>query len=174
MATLAAQPDRPALVRRAIFLESGIIAYNCVEGILSVVAGIIAGSVTLVGFGFDSAIEVSAAVVVVYHLTRSREGEQPYWERRVAGFVGLTLLALAAYVAVRAVFELVTHTEASESWLGVGITAASVVVMSREAKLRFDGSITPRVTPPERTVNFAASSLKLAPVCCTRPSKLNS
>jgi divalent metal cation (Fe/Co/Zn/Cd) transporter len=69
--------SRPALVRRAILLESAIISYNLVEGVLSVIAGLIAGSVVLVGFGLDSAIEVSAAVVVLFHLSRSRGEEQP-------------------------------------------------------------------------------------------------
>jgi hypothetical protein len=53
--------------------------------------GIISGSVVLVGFGLDSAIEVSAALVVVWHLSRSGEEEQPQWEQRVSQFVGLTL-----------------------------------------------------------------------------------
>lgn len=124
-----ATPDRPALVRRAILLESAIITYNLAEGVLSVVAGVLAGSVVLVGFGLDSAIEVSAAVVVVFHLTRSRDDEQPQWERRVAVFVGITLLGLAAYVAGRSVYSLVTESEPSESWIGIGITGASLVVM---------------------------------------------
>lgn len=120
---------RPALVRRAILLESAIISYNVVEGVLSVIAGLIAGSVVLVGFGLDSAIEVSAAVVVLFHLSRSRDEESPLWERRVAVFVGLTLLVLAAYVTGRAIYSLATQSEPSESWLGVGITGASLVVM---------------------------------------------
>jgi divalent metal cation (Fe/Co/Zn/Cd) transporter len=120
---------RPALVRRAILLESAVISYNVVEGVLSVIAGLIAGSVVLVGFGLDSAIEVSAAVVVLFHLSRSRDEESPLWERRVAVFVGLTLLVLAAYVTGRAIYSLATQSEPSESWLGVGITGASLVVM---------------------------------------------
>lgn len=120
--------ERSPLVRRAILLESSIITYNLAEGVISVVAGLIASSVVLVGFGLDSAIEVSAAVVV-FHLMRTREAEQPDWERRVAVFVGLTLLALAVYVATRSVYALATESKPSESWVGVGITATSLVVM---------------------------------------------
>jgi cation diffusion facilitator family transporter len=116
-------------VRRAILLESAIITYNVAEGVLSVTAGVLAGSVVLVAFGLDSAIEVSAAVVVLFHLRQSREEEQPQWERRVAVFVGLTLLLLAAYVTLRAVYSLATQSEPAESWLGVGITGASLLVM---------------------------------------------
>jgi divalent metal cation (Fe/Co/Zn/Cd) transporter len=126
---MAVAAERPTLVRRAILLESAIITYNLAEGVISVIAGLLAGSVVLVGFGLDSAIEVSAAVVVVFHLSRSREEEQPQWERRVAVFVGLTLLVLAAYVTGRAVFSLVTRSEPAESWLGIAITGMSLVVM---------------------------------------------
>ena len=125
----AAASARAPLVRRAIILESAIITYNLAEGVLAVAAGWIAGSVVLVGFGLDSAIEVSAAVVVLFHLTRSRETEQPAWERRVAVFVGLTLLLLAAYVAGRSVYSLATASKPAESWLGIGITGASLIVM---------------------------------------------
>jgi divalent metal cation (Fe/Co/Zn/Cd) transporter len=120
---------RPALVRRAMLLESAIIAYNLVEGALSVAAGLMAGSVVLVGFGLDSGIEVSAALIVLWHLSRSGEEQQPQWESLVARFVGVTLLLVAAYVAVRAIYGLVTSSPPEESYLGIGITSASVVVM---------------------------------------------
>jgi divalent metal cation (Fe/Co/Zn/Cd) transporter len=135
MTQIAAQ-QRPALVRRAILIESAIITYNLAEGIISVVAGIIAGSVVLVGFGLDSAIEVSAALVVVYHLTRSREEEQPVWERGVARFVGLTLLAIAVYVVGRAVFNLVTEARPEESYVGIAVTGASLIVMPLVSRLQ--------------------------------------
>jgi divalent metal cation (Fe/Co/Zn/Cd) transporter len=121
--------ERAALVRRAIFLEAGIITYNVAEGVVSIAAGLLAGSVALVGFGLDSAIEVSASVVVMYHLMHSRHEERPQWESRIAGFVGMTLLALAAYVALRSSFDLLTHSEPRESWLGIGVTALSLIVM---------------------------------------------
>lgn len=120
---------RATLVRRAILLESAIITYNLVEGVISVAAGLLAQSIVLVGFGLDSAIEVSAALVVLYHLRRSREEEQPAWERRVAVFVGLTLIALAIYVVGRSVFSLVNGIRPAESWVGIGVTAASLVIM---------------------------------------------
>lgn len=129
-------PNRPALVRRAMILEAAIITYNLAEGAISIVAGIIASSVVLVGFGIDSAIEVSAALVVLYHLSRSREEEQPSWEHNVARLVGLTLLALAVYVTGRAIFNLITETRPEESYVGIGVTAASVVVMPVVSRLQ--------------------------------------
>lgn len=125
----AATPARQVLVRRAMALEAAIIAYNLIEGVLSVVGGIWAGSVVLVGFGLDSAIEVSAALVVLWHLSRSGEEQQPAWEGRVARFVGATLLVVAGYVALRAFYTLAVASEPEESYLGIAITAASLAVM---------------------------------------------
>jgi divalent metal cation (Fe/Co/Zn/Cd) transporter len=126
--TAAAVP-RPRLVRRAILLEVGVILYNLLEGAVSIVAGVIAGSVALVGFGLDSAIEVSASIAVLAHLWVNRDEEALDWERRVAMYVGVTLLALAAYVGVRAVYNLLTVTEPDESYLGIGIAALSLLIM---------------------------------------------
>lgn len=128
--------DRPALVRRAIALESSIIGYNLAEGVISIVAGVLAGSVVLVGFGLDSAIEVSAAIVVVLHLTRTREEIVPEWERRVAVFVGATLLVLAVYVAGRSIYNLATETKPTESMVGIVVTATSLVVMPFVSRLQ--------------------------------------
>ena len=127
--TASAVPNRKVLVRRAMLLEASIVAYNLAEGVISIVAGVIAGSVVLVGFGLDSAIEVSAALVVLFHLSRSGDEEQPGWERGVAAFVGLTLLVVAFYVAGRCVYNLATESKPSESYVGIGITLASLVVM---------------------------------------------
>jgi divalent metal cation (Fe/Co/Zn/Cd) transporter len=110
-------------------LQAAVITYNLLEGLISVTAGVIAGSTALVGFGLDSAIEVSASVAVLAHLWRSREDEALDWERRVAVYVGITLMALAVFVAARAVYDLTTGSEPDESYLGIGIAAASLVIM---------------------------------------------
>lgn len=120
---------RPKLVRRAIFLEIGVILYNLLEGVIAITAGILAGSVALIGFGLDSAIEVSASIAVLTHLWVNRDDEALEWERRVAMFVGLTLLALAAYVGVRAVTDLITASKPEASYLGIGIAMLSLAVM---------------------------------------------
>jgi len=66
----------------------------------------------------DSAIEVSAGIVVIWHLSRSGEEEQPEWERRVAVFVGVTLLAVALYVFGRASYDLSTQSKHRRPTLG--------------------------------------------------------
>ena len=131
-----ALPGRRSLVRKAMLLEGTIITYNVVEGILSVYAGILSGSVVLVGFGLDSVIEVSAALVVLWHLSRSGDEVMPEWERRVATFVGITLLLVAVYVLGRCAYTLITGAEPEESYLGIGITAASVLVMPFVSRLQ--------------------------------------
>jgi cation diffusion facilitator family transporter len=112
-----------------MLLQAAVISYNVLEGFISVVAGVLAGSTALVGFGLDSAIEVSASVAVLAHLWRSREEEALDWERRVAVYVGLTLMALAVFVAGRAVYDLVTASRPDETYLGIGIAAASLIIM---------------------------------------------
>ena len=120
---------RPRLVRRAMLLEVAVILYNVLEGAVSIVAGVLAGSVALIGFGLDSAIEVSASIAVLSHLWLNRDDEALEWERRVAMFVGVTLLLLAIYVGAQAVYDLVAASEPEESYLGIGIAALSLIVM---------------------------------------------
>lgn len=120
---------RPRLVRRAILLEIAVILYNLLEGVIAIVAGVLAGSVALIGFGLDSAIEVSASIAVLTHLWLNRGDEALEWERRVAMFVGVTLLALAIYVGGQAIYDLITTSQPEESYLGIGIAALSLIVM---------------------------------------------
>jgi divalent metal cation (Fe/Co/Zn/Cd) transporter len=124
-------------------LQAAVITYNLLEGLISVTAGIVAGSTALVGFGLDSAIEVSASVAVLAHLWRSREDEALDWERRVAVYVGITLMALAVFVASRAVYDLMTGSEPDESYLGIGIAAASLLIMPLVS--RYEHSLSHRI-----------------------------
>ena len=73
-AATAAPPSRDDAVRRARHLNVATIAWNGTEGVVAVLAGVAAGSVSLVGFGFDSAIEVSAALILAWRLQRERRG----------------------------------------------------------------------------------------------------
>ena len=120
---------RPRLVRRAMLLEAAVILYNTLEGVIAIVAGVLAGSVALVGFGLDSAIEVSASIAVLAHLWLNRDDEALEWERRVAMFVGVTLLLLAVYVGAQAIYDLVMASEPEVSYLGIGIAVLSLIVM---------------------------------------------
>jgi len=155
---------RPALVRRAIFVEIAVISYNLFEGAISVVAGFIAGSVALVGFGLDSAIEVSASVAVLAHLWRNGDDEESVWEQRVAVFVGLTLLALAAYVGGEAVYKLASGARPDASYLGIAIATASLIVMPLVSRLEHSLShqINSRALEAESRETLVCSWLSLA------------
>lgn len=126
------------LERRAVALEAFGVFYNLLEGLLAVAAGLVAGSIALVGFGGDSAVEVSASAVVLVHLVRRDGDQESAWEQRAAIFVGITLLALAAYVFGHAIYDLASASRPDESYLGIGVAIASLVLMPALAHLKHD------------------------------------
>jgi hypothetical protein len=107
------------------------------EGAVAIGAGWLAGSVSLVGFGLDSAIEVSAAVVLTWRLARERRGGCMQASDQLATrAVALSFGLLAIYVIGDGVFDLVTGTRPHPSLLGVGLAAASLVVMPLLARAK--------------------------------------
>ena len=123
---------------RAIVLEWVTIGYNVVEGLVAVTFGIIAGSVALTGFGFDSWIEVTAAAVVLRRLGAEVAGGEPddAKERRALRVVAVTFFVLATYVTVEGVRDLVVGDEPSITVVGMVLTALSAVVMPALARLK--------------------------------------
>jgi divalent metal cation (Fe/Co/Zn/Cd) transporter len=117
--------------RRAIRYEQFTIAYNVLEGIVAVTAGFRAGSIALVGFGFDSAIEVAAASVVLTHLLaelRHRHVDEAK-ERRALRFIAVTFFLLAAYVVFEGSRDLWLEERPDTSATGIVLTALSIIVM---------------------------------------------
>jgi divalent metal cation (Fe/Co/Zn/Cd) transporter len=122
--------DRAAAVRRARWLNVLTIGWNGAEGVIAVALGVAAGSVSLVGFGVDSAIEVSAALILAWRLHQERkEGCTQEADSRATRAIAVCFAALAVYVAVDAVTDLVqgTHPEASVG--GVVLAALSLTLM---------------------------------------------
>ena len=113
------------LARRGVRLEYLTIAWNILEGIVAIGAGIAAGSIALVVFGLDSFIEVAAAGVVVWELRGVSEDR----ERTALRLIAVTFYALAAYVAVSATRDLILAERPSESIPGIAIAVASLIVM---------------------------------------------
>lgn len=111
-------------VRLGRRLANLTIVWNSLEGVLSVGAGILAGSIALVGFGVDSVIEVSSGAIILWRLA---SGE--HRERLALRLVGASFLALAAYVAFDAGRSLWYREPPSASYLGIAIAALSLVVM---------------------------------------------
>lgn len=125
---------RPNLLRRAIRLEWLTVGWNLVEGIIAIVAGTIAGSVALVGFGVDSAVETTSGLVLLWRLSAEARGtlDEEAVERvehRAERLVGVAFLLLAAYVAFEAIRSLVTGEEPEASPVGIALTAVSIGVM---------------------------------------------
>lgn len=123
---------------RAIVLERVTIGYNVVEGLIAVTFGIIAGSIALTGFGFDSWIEVTAAAVVLRRLRAEVAGGEPDEEKeqRALRVVAVTFFALALYVTVEGVRDLALGDEPSITVVGIVLTALSAVVMPALARLK--------------------------------------
>ena len=122
--------DRAVLIRRGLRLNWLTLAYNCVEAVVSIVAGVVSGSVALVGFGADSVIEVTASGAAQWRLRADLDPERrERVERITLRLIGVTFLALAAYVAYDSVESLWRREAPSRSWLGMTILTLSVIVM---------------------------------------------
>jgi divalent metal cation (Fe/Co/Zn/Cd) transporter len=121
---------RAALVRRGLKLNYATIAYNVVEAVVSLVAGILAGSVALVGFGIDSVIEVTASGAAQWRLRADVDrARRERVERITVRVIGWSFLALAVYVALDSVMSLWLRERPDRSMLGTVILALSVIVM---------------------------------------------
>lgn len=132
--------ERPALLRRGVGLEVFTIGYNVLEGLVAIVAGLLAGSVALTGFGVDSVIEVTSGVLLWWRL-RAELGSAPLGpavEGRAARGAGLLLLLLSAYILADSARHLLTAARPEASSVGMALTALSLVVMPllARAKLR--------------------------------------
>jgi len=122
--------NRQALAQRGKRLEYFTIAWNSLEGLVAVIAGAIAGSISLVGFGIDSFIEVVSGTTLLWRMTvdadvKSREGN----ERLSLRVVGLCFIVLAAYVAYESVSVLISKKASERSIPGIILACVSLVVM---------------------------------------------
>jgi divalent metal cation (Fe/Co/Zn/Cd) transporter len=114
---------RRRLHARAVRLEWFTVAWNVVEAVVAIGAGIIAGSVALIGFGVDSGIEVISAVGLLWRLRKAgpdaEAGEESPAEKRALHVVAATFFLLAAYIAFEAVTALLNQDEPLTSPVGV-------------------------------------------------------
>ncbi len=126
----AAIATRQELVRHGRRLEYFTIAYNALEGLITLIAGVLAGSVSLVGFGLDSVIEVVSGAAMLWRFQQDHDpARRESVERTTLRIVGGCLLALAAYILVDSGWTLL-HSDAPERSIpGIAVAAASVVVM---------------------------------------------
>jgi divalent metal cation (Fe/Co/Zn/Cd) transporter len=132
---LTALPSsRPALLRRGLRLEWLTVGWNVIEGTIAIGAGLAAGSIALVGFGVDSAVETVSGLVLLWRLSAEARGtlDEEAIERvelRAERLVGVAFLLLAAYVTFEAIRSLVGGQAPDASPIGIALTAVSIVVM---------------------------------------------
>jgi len=116
------------LARRVRLLSWLSLAWMTVEGAVAIVAGIVAGSIALIGFGLDSVVEGLASVIIIWRFTGSRLFSAAA-ERRAQQLVAVQFFLLAPYVALESVRALFTAVRPDVSWVGIGLSIGSVIVM---------------------------------------------
>lgn len=129
--------DREAAVGRGLRLEYLTVGWNTLEALIGITSGIIAGSIALVGFGLDSVIEVSSSTVLLWRLRFDRDLEQrERAEYRALRLVGVSFLALTAYIIVEAVRTLLRRQAPEASLPGIALAAAALIVMPLLARAK--------------------------------------
>jgi len=124
--TVASEEDRRRYGRRAQLLAGASVAYNGVEAVIAITAGLVAGSVALVGFGLDSIVEVSSGLVILWQFRHPLPESREQTALRLMAF---SFFCLAAYVTVESVRSLMTGHEPDSSTVGIVLAATSLVVM---------------------------------------------
>jgi len=123
---VASDEDRRSLGRRAQLLVGASVTYNVIEAVTAVTAGLVAGSVALVGFGLDSIIEVSSGLIILWQFRHPLPESR---ERTALRLMALSFFGLAAYVSFESVRALVTGDEPDASTVGIVLACASLVIM---------------------------------------------
>ncbi|MEW6638328.1 MAG: cation diffusion facilitator family transporter [Actinomycetota bacterium] len=121
------------LHRRGIRLEVFTITWNVVEAVVAIGAGLLAGSVALVGFGVDSGIEVISAVALLWRLLKAgpkaSAGEHGAAEKRALRLVAATFFLLAAYISYEAIDALLSREGPESSTVGLVLAVVSILIM---------------------------------------------
>ncbi len=121
-----------SLQEKALVLSYFTVGYNILEGTVSLAAGVLSGSIALVGFGLDSLVESLSGGIMVWRFTRGQElspAEEERRERRAVRLVGYTFFVLAAYVLYESVKKLYFREIPQPSLLGIIVAVASLIVM---------------------------------------------
>jgi divalent metal cation (Fe/Co/Zn/Cd) transporter len=156
-------PEWHAAARRARLLSWLSLAWMGAEGAIAITAGVLAGSIALLSFGLDSAIEGFASLVIVWRFTGWRLLSQAA-EERAQKLVAIQFFLLAPYVAFEAVHTLVTGEQPETSWLGIALVTSSVVGMPflGIAKRRLADKLGSVATRGEGTQNLLCAYLAAA------------
>lgn len=141
--------DRTLIVRRGRKLEYFTIAWNTIEGLVAVITGVIAGSISLVGFGIDSFIEVTSGSVLLWRMSVDEdESRRERNEGQALRVVGVCFLLLAAYITYESALDLWSRRAPEQSVPGMILACVSLIVM-------------PLLSRAKRKVGHALSSLAM-------------
>ena len=133
----ASAPHRGDLIARGQRLEYLTLAWNGFEAVVALIAGALAGSIALVGFGLDSVIETASAGILLWRFRADADAERREHAERIARrLVGVCFLLLAAYVAMESVRALWTKAQPERSLPGILIAVAAVIVMPLLARAK--------------------------------------
>src|SRR5438094_4711451 len=122
--------DRREIAQRGKRLEYFTIAWNSLEGLVAVVAGAIAGSISLIGFGVDTFIEVTSGAALLWRMSADAdEQKRERAERLALRIVGACFVSLAVYIAYEAATDLIGRKSPEHSIAGIALACASLVVM---------------------------------------------
>ena len=131
---VTASVQSASAVARGRRLEYLTLAWNSLEAVAALAAGLIAGSIALVGFGLDSVIECFSGSVLLWRLRAGEEGERR--EQQALRLVGVSFLALVLYVGYEAVTSLLRREAPEKSWFGVVVAIASLIAMPLLARAK--------------------------------------
>jgi divalent metal cation (Fe/Co/Zn/Cd) transporter len=152
--------ERDRLIRRAKALSWLSLAYMTAEGAIGITAAILASSVALLGFGLDSGIEALASIIIIWRFTGTRRLSE-HAEQRARQLVAITFFLLAPYIAQDAIRTLANGEHPHTSWLGIGLSISSIIVMPLlgNAKHRIGRRLGSRATAGEGTQNLVCAYL---------------
>ena len=122
-----ADPERRrVLTRRAQILAAASVSYNVIEAVIAITAGVVAGSVALIGFGLDSVVEVSSGLIILWQFRHPLPESR---ERRALRLMAVSFFALAGYVTFESLRALIGGHEPDPSPVGIALAAASLMIM---------------------------------------------
>lgn len=153
--------------QKGLLAEYFTVGWNVLEGVIAIVAGILAGSIALVGFGLDSYIEVASGLVLIWRLRKhgfSNEEEEEAAEKKAVFFVGVTFFLLAVYVVYESGKKLLLQEMPGESLIGIILAVVSLMVMPSLAlyKKKIAAEIDSRALRADALETLACSYLSLA------------
>ncbi len=156
---------RAEAVTRQKWLTAATIAWNAIEGIVAIAAGIAASSVSLIGFGLDSGIEVSAALILAWRLAQERRtGCKQEADRLAQRLIALSFVVLALYVGIESVRDLLLAHRPAASTVGIVMAALSLVAMPllAVAKRRLAPVLGSRAVQAEATQTIVCALMSAA------------